>query len=731
MSFSLAGLKSCKKLWRGACGSLLLGVVATGAWGLHAADEAATGPGIRGVVPSAPCADLTESIESLPESWKAWGAQLSTDLGKFYGSENIDVPAQRQLIASFRTRVQTIRKHLNDPRYRAITAELLKLQGELGRHADLAEAALDTLEQGDNLRAARAQAAGAKLASEATAAHQFLNSIQNGQGWVTYLELPQLSQAASGDPAQVSPAAQAFLQKYQARESVVLPSSRSFLSRFGGLERAATEYLSAAGAPRVEANSPALRNSLQGLLQALEEYDANHTRTTAGAVRKAYDAVRASAPDGGERIAYALRTNYFNYNMRVVADETFLNRFVNQTRQESGGVVDCVLGADVEGCQTTVTDVSLDLKPSGNTAKFDILVHGNVNSNTTGTTSQATVWTYGNHYFTAAKEINFDGDRFWTTTARIGVQANNNTYDAVTKLSWIPILRGIARNIALERASEMRGESEAIASSRIQDRVLPRFDEEVEKQFGLNGSFNPRLQTEVVARLKELGVYPDAKSYSTTDNQLQIATRVMQPEELGGDEPAPQLISGRGMSLLLHESLMNNSLDRMNLAGRTMTEVELRQEFSDRLSKLLNRPTKFPEGKPADGKGPSVLIFDKTDPIRFRVDKGLVNIILRAGFKQEDKEDIPAQIVTIPLKVTVVGDKVILEQGGVEVAPVEKAESTAKQIARANVIKNKLEAAMPRREVDRHYTIEHDNKKVKAALTRVRASDGWLSLNFE
>jgi hypothetical protein len=481
----------------------------------------------------------------------------------------------------------------------------------------------------------------------------------------------------------------------------------------------------------VEPNGAGLRTALQGLLNALEEYDANHTRLTADAVRKAYEGVRASAPDGGERVALALRTNYFNYNMRVVADEPFLNRFVNQTRQESGGVVDCILGANVEGCQTTVTDVSLDLRPSANTARFDIVVHGNVNSSTTGTTNQATVWTYGNHFFTAAKEINFNGDQFWTTVARIGVVPNNNTYDAKTNFSWIPILGSIARNIALQRADELRGESEAIAASRIQDRVLPRFDDEVEKEFGPRGSANPKFQSNVVARLKDLGVYPDAKSYSTSDSQLQVATRVMQPQELGGDEPAPDLVGVHGMSVLIHESLMNNSLDRMNLAGRTMNEDELRQEFSNRLSKLLDRPVKFPEGKKTDGKGPAVLMFDKNDPIRFRVDKGLVNIILRAGFKQEDKEDIPPQIVTIPLKVTVQGNKVILEQGGVEVSPVDKPESPAAQIARAGVIKTKLQNAMPRREVDRVHVFEREGKKVNATLTRVRAADGWLSLNFE
>ena len=69
------------------------------------------------------------------------------------------------------------------------------------------------------------------------------------------------------------------------------------------------------------------------------------------------------------------------------------------------------------------------------------------------------------------------------------------------------------------------------------------------------------------------GVYPDAKSYTTTETQLQIATRVMLPDELGGDDPAPSLISSRGLSVLIHESLMNNSLEAMPNGGRLVIRL--------------------------------------------------------------------------------------------------------------------------------------------------------------
>ena len=75
----------------------------------------------------------------------------------------------------------------------------------------------------------------------------------------------------------------------------------------------------------------------------------------------------------------------------------------------------------------------------------------------------------------------------------------------------------------------------------------------------------PGAQPHVDARmasLRELNLYPDAKSWSTTDTELKVSTRLMSPTELGGSEPNPAMYLGRGLTILLHDSLMNNSLDR-------------------------------------------------------------------------------------------------------------------------------------------------------------------------
>src|SRR5262249_23689680 len=164
---------------------------------------------------------------------------------------------------------------------------------------------------------------------------------------------------------------------------------------------------------------------------------------------------------------------------------------------------------------------------------------------------------------------------------------------------------------------------------------------------GSNGKANPEFAKRV-SSLRELNLYPDAKSWSTTDNDLKVSTRLMTTTELGGSEPNPALVLGRGATLLFHESFMNNAADRLDAAGQTLTEDELKAKLEDNFSKLLGREVKFKkEEKPATDEEPlpRTLVFDKADPIRVSVADGALILTLRVGLKQEGKEDIPTQIV--------------------------------------------------------------------------------------
>jgi len=501
------------------------------------------------------------------------------------------------------------------------------------------------------------------------------------------------------------------------------PGTRATGSQATGTQSTTTQ------ASRTQPDSAQLRESSKALLAALEDYESAHTTASAAAVRKAFDGMRNQAPGGAGMIAQALCHDYFNFNLRVIVSDAYLNKLVNQSRNESGPVRDFILGADVYGNQTTHTDVGLKLIPSTWTAQFDIVANGVVASSTEGYTDQATISTLGNHVFTAMKRVTFDGERFSTRPATIGVNANNTTTDAETNIN-LPILRGIARGIAMGRAEEMAPESEAIAASRVRDKVLPRFNSQVDQEFlGYNSQVAARLEA-----LRELNLYPDAKSWSTTASELKVATRLMGPQALGGSDPGAAMYLGRGATVLVHDSLMDNYADTLDLAGKSLTEDDIRATVEAQLGKLLGRDFKFSNDKPAPADESTIrtIVFDKSDPLRMHAADGALVLTIRAGFKQEGKEDIPTQVVTVPLNFTVDVKNIVIETGDISIEAAEPAGNPGQQLARAGVIRKKLDAAFPRRELERVSYIKRKNlPPVMTAVTRIRALDGWLGITYE
>ena len=111
-----------------------------------------------------------------------------------------------------------------------------------------------------------------------------------------------------------------------------------------------------------------------------------------------------------------------------------------------------VRGARITGQQWTNSTVDVDLKPSGDGARFDIVLSGNIDANTRGDAGNAVVYTRGSHSFYGRKGVLFDGNQFVTFPADVNVSANNRTTGVSTGFSWIPLLGNIADNIAYSEA---------------------------------------------------------------------------------------------------------------------------------------------------------------------------------------------------------------------------------------------------------------------------------------
>ena len=725
------------RIVRGLAFLALLGLLVTVA-GAFEWRRSAAAKGLEEILPAeTPEALSDEEWAALGGNWKSWSAGVAAEVTRLYESEGASIAEQRKLIASLKRKLNVMERALADERYQSIFDPLASLHGRLERRVAIAEAVLDTLELDPKaVKAARLRSAARSIAAAVGHLEADLKKIPGGSAWLTYVRADTLRKLSAGGTAAL-PVIEKVSRRLKATGGLK-PAQRTFLARpsFRRLAGTIDAYVAASKRSYRAADVKKLRPVLADLVEAIEDYETDFQSTAADRMTVALQAIGRLVPDGGERIRGVVKSEYHLDNFRVVASEKFLDRLVHNVHDEKGEVVDFILGADVSGKQTTHTVTGIDLKPDNHGIRLDLVVSGRTRSDTAGVTSQATIYTHGDHTFRVRKPIIFDGDRFAPRPGTISVDPNNYTVGASTGVSWIPLLGGLADSYAMGQARAKQSESEAIAADRVRKRVLPEVNKQVDKKFK---DANEHLHDGFYKNLKKLDLFPTSRSYRSTATQMYLTSLIAGKKELGSDTPVMTVPVGNGLVIQTHASVLNNGVNRIGLAGKTLTDDQVKQTLENFFSTFLGYKVKLdPKGgkkkaaKAKTAKGPNVMVFDARDPVRFRIDNGVVNLILRAGFKQTGKEDVPEQEITVPLILRIEGDQIILKRGNVKVAPVSRPKSTSKQIATAGAIRKKIQSAIQDQTMNRVVMVKrHSEKDFPVTVTDIKAIDGWLIIRVE
>jgi len=686
--------------------------------------------GLQGILPDeVPDALVLEAFDPLGEDWTKWSEAVFQDLIQLYEGDDTTIAEQRKIIASLRSHMKKADAAIqqkNTPT--KIRETLISIRGAILRRIDIAEAALDTLAA--DPKAARKQRLNRAWAAVTSALNQLeihVNDYRGGPAWLGYVHAEAIRQAANEKNADAG-ALSAAAKRIRERNKLKTAEQREFLGAapFLRLEKALRALLHVHKTAPKTVDTAKLRAALKKLVTSLEQYEETSTKKAASDARAAYESLYELSADGGDAMSKAMRSHYFNYNFRVYVAEPFLNRLIGDRRTERGRIRDRALGASIYGNQVTTTSVGVDLKPNKKVAHFDITLNGVTRANTVGVTEQANVYTSGYHRFWARKAVKFDGERFDANSrARVWVSANNRTYGAKTRYSHVPLLGGVTNRIAVREANKRRPQSEALTRQKISGRVSREFNAEVEKNFA---EANKEFRENILNTIEDADVKPNAQTVRTTDDLLVINSRVMKGGELAGSAPNPGEGPGWGVTLRIHESAMNNAFDRLNIAGRTMTEDEVMNEIEKSLSNLTGDDKKTTEKKKS--KSPDQFVFDKNDPIRFQVRGGVLNLVLRTGLKRPGEDDIPTQIITVPLNISVVDNQILIDRGTVGVAPAQPIDNRAEQIARAGIMRNKIEDAIPDEKHSNVFTFgeEEGKQPITITVTRISTVNGWVNV---
>ena len=374
----------------------------------------------------------------------------------------------------------------------------------------------------------------------------------------------------------------------------------------------------------------------------------------------------------------------------------------------------------------------MDLLPGASNARGALVLNGTTQSATTGVTPQAMVDVASQQQFVAVKEIFFDGMKFSTRHAVVHVRAKNQTLGAVTPLTGT-LFGGIANRIAYREAERRKPEAEAVARDRVAERVFPEFDNAIDQQLA---SANDQLESRVRRLLRTANLMPTLQQVSSTDTALHYSAQLA-TESPTTSSPTfeGRLNVDRGLSLMVHESLLNALVARSGLKGMKTTDREIKAliaPFEYKTDKDELEAAQPPVGLPGMDNVVTDIEFDESDPLTIRLEQGRALVTMRAKFKPAGQDVLPALAVTIPYTNELVGDKFVVTPGKVQVAALDRDDESAIPPLAMNLLSKAIEASLSKLATDR--ALPASLWPIGGTVPRiaeVQTQDGWGRISVE
>lgn len=461
---------------------------------------------------------------------------------------------------------------------------------------------------------------------------------------------------------------------------------------------------------------------------------------------------KSSSQSTGKSNRVAKKFPGSKFNLHVLATEAFVNRMIARANSESGEVIDYVMGANINGWQSTDTTLTVDFQPNKKYGQIDFNVRGKTQSETIGDTGIAQISTLGHHSFIATKPAYFDGKQFLTRRATAKVNASNTNQGVVTAFSGLPLIGELADRRAHRKVAEAKYESESIAAQRVSARVNPRLDQEVDKTLS---KINKTITDLTAKWLTPQDLEPDA-IYSTTSNDFFRYSASIKGETLPVDRPVPtNRPHGKSLSIYIHESLFEQLANRMKLNGR---EVPM-HELEAALGRLKGDTSESGDSTAQPVAAISYsLLFDKQRPAFVSVEDDKMKLNLRFALKpilpkavlenqdDADRKELMAdagafamQSVSIPLSMVTADKTFAINPGPVTVM-------TAKQPTSANegevsepvtdftskLIQMALQQKLQSMELPGKFELPLESgRKLSLTVSKAVAENGWLMLAID
>ncbi len=355
------------------------------------------------------------------------------------------------------------------------------------------------------------------------------------------------------------------------------------------------------------------------LMQQMERRESDAIDLAAIDIAGVVQTLRFAESQKATSVATALDTYYRNANVRTAISDTLLQRFLPTVETQVKPVRERMFGSNIRGTSQIDSDLQIALSPSPDRWNICLKTLGDVRTNSTGYNGPVALRTRGQSRFVAETPI---------VVTRKGATIGNSVVNATgtTRLRGIrtdydgwPLIGSLTKSYAESQYQAIAAKSNRVANRKIQKQVGDEIDTRLTQS--VNES-SEKLSDLVLGPLGRLQLDPKVVDMQTTESRILARYRLAGDWQLAAFTPRPRAPRSSLMSVQVHQSAINNTLEQLV----PKDEPKLIQEiFSDSLVLFGSDERELPDDMPDDVS----VQFAKTRPITIEVEDGSLWVTLR------------------------------------------------------------------------------------------------------
>tara|TARA_R110002049_G_scaffold47902_2_gene138475 strand:- start:3009 stop:6335 length:3327 start_codon:yes stop_codon:yes gene_type:complete len=462
-------------------------------------------------------------------------------------------------------------------------------------------------------------------------------------GWRTFLLLDELEEAASQYQMDArAEIARRFLSRLQ--HDSLHPSHQQWLER--------SSVTSLANAVRPWTNHAI---DYANLLNEIERQETDSLEISTSDIATAVQTLRFAENEKLTNVAQAIDAHYRNANVRVAVTGDMLTRLLPSMKPRTLPIRTTVMGSRVRGNSRVESDLNLLLHPSPDHWSLSLRALGDVQTQSVGYSGPVAVQTQGRSHFVAATPIEVTLRGIQVGDPLVNVQGNTILRGVQSKYDQVPIMRGLVHSIAQSRYQSMAPRTNRIASRMMKSQIAETIDQTLEDRIT---KATERLSHAVVGPLGRMELNPQVIDMQTTSERLLARYRLAGESQLAAFTPRPRAPSASLMSVQVHQSAINNTLEQLVPTG---TERSVQQAIIDALEVLGADNVTLPDDLPDD----VTIQFSNTRPITVEIENGQLWVSMKiVRLNKADKLKLSRFIVRAAYKPVINGINISLVRDG-------------------------------------------------------------------